>query len=186
MIQELRKMREEGVIIEVSLGMNSNGSSPHLGVPDEIVRLIRGAGQGVFDSALLAGGWNLLCQDGLPCLMECQRFGIGAQIAGTFASGLLVGVDRFAYLSAPEEMKEKAQRWRALAEKHGVSLPAVAVAFAALPSCVSHVVIGMASASQVEQNLAIVAESGRVPVAIWAEAKAEGLLDDAVPVPSAP
>merc|ERR1719329_1174086 len=186
MIQELRKMREEGVIIEVSLGMNSNGSSPHLGVPDEIVRLIRGAGPGVFDTAMLAGGWNLLCQDGLPCLLECQRFGIGAHIAGTFASGLLVGVDRFAYMSAPEEMKEKAQRWRELAERHGVSLPAVAVAFAALPSCVSRVVIGMATAAEAEQNLAVIEESTRVPPAIWAEAKAEGLLNAAVPVPAAP
>lgn len=185
MIKELRKMRDEGLIKEVSLGMNCNNME-HQGVPGEVVRLIQGAGPGVFDTAMLAGGWNLLCQDGLPCLLECQRFGIGAHIAGTFASGLLVGVDRFAYMSAPEEMKEKAQRWRELAERHGVSLPAVAVAFAALPVCVSRVVIGMATAAEVEQNLAVIEESRRVPPAIWAEAKAEGLLNAAVPVPAAP
>ena len=29
------------------------------------------APRGTFDSALLAGGWNLLCQAGLPCYVEC-------------------------------------------------------------------------------------------------------------------
>lgn len=182
-VQELRKMREEGLIKEVSLGMNCDGSSSHQGAPGEIVRLIRGAGPGTFDTAMLAGGWNLLCQDGLPCLLECQRFGIRALVAGTFASGLLVGVDRYAYNPAPEPMKEKARRWKDLAEKHGTTLPAVAVAFAALPTCVSRVALGMATVEQVEMNLAIIAESKRVPAAIWAEAKAEGLLDEAVPVP---
>ena len=45
---------------------------------------------GTFDSALLAGGWNLLTQEGLPCYEECERRGVAVHIAGVFGSGLLV------------------------------------------------------------------------------------------------
>ncbi len=55
----------------------------------QILRLIRGAPERTFDSALLAGGWNLLTQTGLPCLLECEARGIAVHIAGVFASGLL-------------------------------------------------------------------------------------------------
>lgn len=182
MLAGLRKLRADGRIQHVGLGMNCNREA-HQGAPDEVVRLIRGAEKGTFDSALLAGGWNLLSQKGLPCLLECQRQGIAVHVAGVFASGLLVGVDRYAYKAAPAEMMAKVDRWRALALKHGVSLPAVAVAFAALPEVVSHVVIGMATPEQVAQNLATTSESGRVPAAIWKEAQEEGLLDVELPLP---
>lgn len=75
MMQALRRMRAEGTIAHVGLGMNCNLEA-HQGVPDEVLRLIRSCEVGTFDSALLAGGWNLLCQTGLPCLIECQRRGV--------------------------------------------------------------------------------------------------------------
>ena len=37
---------------------------------DAIIRLMRDAPPGSFDSALLAGGWNLLNQDGLRVFLE--------------------------------------------------------------------------------------------------------------------
>jgi hypothetical protein len=46
-------------------------------VPHEITRLLRTAPEGTFDSAMLAGGWNLLTQAGLPCMLECERLGVG-------------------------------------------------------------------------------------------------------------
>lgn len=182
MCAELRQMRENGEIEHVSLGMNCNREA-HQGVPDEIIRLIRGAKHGTFDSALLAGGWNLLCQAGLPVFLECERHGIPVHVAGVFASGLLVGGSTYAYKTAPKEVVEKADRWRTLSQKHGVSLPAVAIAFAALPRCVSRVVIGMANPAQVHENLAAVAESNLVPPIIWVEARDLGLLDSSVPLP---
>jgi D-threo-aldose 1-dehydrogenase len=80
---------------------------------------------------------------------------------------------------------QRSEAWRALAAQYGVSLQAVAIAFAALPTCVTRVVLGMASAQQVAENVAWVTESVRVPPAIWAQAKAAGLLDAAVPTPPA-
>ena len=82
-------------------------------------------------------------------------------VAGVFCSGLLVGGDTYAYKKAPAEMVQRAQAWRALAAKHGCSLPAVAIAFAALPTCVSRVVLGMASARQVDENMRWVAEAAK-------------------------
>eukprot|EP00928_Gymnodinium_smaydae_P042933 TRINITY_DN28866_c0_g1_i1.p1 TRINITY_DN28866_c0_g1~~TRINITY_DN28866_c0_g1_i1.p1 ORF type:complete len:370 (+),score=80.92 TRINITY_DN28866_c0_g1_i1:52-1161(+) len=182
MCAEFRRMRERGEIQHVSLGMNCNREA-HQGVPDEILRLLRGAPAGTFDSALLAGGWNLLSQAGLPVYRECERLGIPVHVAGVFASGLLVGGSTYAYVAAPQDMIEKRERWRSLAQKHGVSLPAVAIAFAALPKIVGRVVIGMASPEQVKQNLAWVAESNAVPPAIWREARDLGLLDSAIELP---
>ena len=185
MCARLVALRQAGTIKHVGLGMNCNREA-HQGVPDEILRLIRGCPAGTFDSALLAGGWNLLCQEGLPCYAECEKHGIAVHVAGVFASGLLVsqGEDAtYAYQKAPPAMVEKAQRWGTLATAHGVSLPAVAVAFAALPKCVSRVVLGFATAEQVQQTMGWVAESANVPTAIWAEAKSQGLLDSSVPTP---
>ncbi|CAK0896056.1 unnamed protein product, partial [Prorocentrum cordatum] len=59
MLEGLRQLRAEGRIQHVGLGMNCNRLS-HQGKPDEVLRLLRGAEEGTFDSALLAGGWNLL------------------------------------------------------------------------------------------------------------------------------
>ena len=94
------------------------------------------------------------------------------------------GGDLYAYRKARPELVERAERWRALAAKHGHSLPAVAIAFAALPRCVSRVVLGMASAAEVEANMAWVAESAKVGPALWAEAQATGLLATDVPIPT--
>merc|ERR1719247_601917 len=142
--------------------MNCNKEA-HMGKPEEIIRLIRGADSFAFDSALLAGGWNLLSQAGLPCLLECQRRGVDVHVAGAYASGLIVGASIYAYRPAPAAMKAKVEKWTVLASKHGVALPAVALAFAFLPECVSRVVLGMASPEEVAQNMAWVKESRRVP-----------------------
>jgi len=182
MISALRALREEGAVDQIGLGMNCNREA-HQGVPEEVVRLIDCAPDGTFNSALLAGGWNLLSQEGLPCLQRCQLAGIEVHVAGIFGSGLLVGGDTYAYCKAPQHAVERTSQWAALASKYGLSLPAVAIAFAALPACVTRVVIGMASPAQVEQALEWVSESHRVSFKIWQEAKRVGLLDEAFPLP---
>ena len=119
----------------------------------------------------------------MPCYEACADAGVEVHVAGVFCSGLLVGGDTYAYQKAPQHLVEQAKRWRALAEKHGRSLPAVAIAFAALPKCVTRIVLGMASAEEVVANMAWVAESAMVGPALWAEAQETGLLTAAVPIP---
>ena len=46
------------------------------------------------------------------------------------------------------QVVDRARRWGELAAAHGHDLPAVAVAFAALPAVVTRVVVGMASYSR--------------------------------------
>ena len=67
----LRQLRNEGLIGEVSLGMNSN--SPQ--TKTSILRLLRESPPGTFNSALLAGGWNLLNQDSYEVMLEAQERG---------------------------------------------------------------------------------------------------------------
>ena len=74
-------------------------------------------------------------------------------------------------------------RWAALAQRHSVALPAVAFAFAHAPAVVAKLVIGAASGEQLAENLRWGAEAAGVPAALWAEARAEGLLPEGVPCP---
>ena len=109
MLAGLRELRSEGKIGHVSLGMNANL------VAADILRLVRGALAGTFDTLLLAGGYNLLCQvplpvvlrepgrrfprlrviwrwqDGAPVMVEAARRGAVIHNAGSLASGLLAG-----------------------------------------------------------------------------------------------
>ena len=88
------------------------------------------------------------------------------------------------YGVAPPEIVEKVRQWEALASAHGVSLPAVAMAFAALPACVARVVIGCSKGEEVKTNLRYLEESAAVPSALFRAAKAAGLLPEHIPVPA--
>jgi hypothetical protein len=106
----------------------------------------------------------------------CSRTDMGLHHTNA-GSTAIVGTNDEIYAGA------KMDQWRALAAKHGSSLEAVAIAFAALPSVVSKVVLGMKSAKEVEINVKAAAEAEAVPVEIWAEAQAAGLIIADVVVP---
>ena len=146
MLAGLRELRAAGLIGHVSLGMNANRMAP------DILRLLRGA-EGTFDSCLLAGGWNLLNQNGGPVMEEATKQGIVIHNAGSLASGLLAGGYTYAYAVAEPEMVERRDRWAALAAQFGVELPAVAFAFASAPAVVAKLVVGPATPEQVADNL---------------------------------
>lgn len=119
---------------------------------DAITRLMRDAPAGSFDSALLAGGWNLLNQEGLEAFAEAEKRGIEVHNAAIFASGLLAGGVTYLYSAdrVTDELRRRTDAWSDLAAEHGLSLPAVAVAFAALPACVTKVVIGLSTLNQLQ------------------------------------
>ena len=79
---------------------------------------------------------------------------------------------------ASPEMIDKTQAWEALAKKHSVPLASVAIAFGLWPTAVTHVVIGWGSPLEVEQSIGW-AET-MVPVELWIQAGALGLLPPAV------
>jgi D-threo-aldose 1-dehydrogenase len=173
MLAGLRALRADGDIRHVSLGMNAH---PGIGLdgnggwtPDVITAFIEAAPPGTFDSALLAYGWSLLAQDGLEVLLCCQRAGISVHLAGVF------GGSTFEPLFNPKPAhKQTVARWQALADEYDVSLGAVAITFGALPACVEKIVVGMNKVSDVELTVAQLGE--RVPMSLWRDAQARGLL----------
>ena len=120
-------------------------------------------------------------QKGLPAMLECQAQGVKVHVAGVYGAGVLVGHNTHNYVTADEEALALGQRWAELAAAHGVSLPAVALAFCAMPACVEKLVIGCATVEELEQNLAALEESASVPAGLWAEAKEGGLLPADIP-----
>lgn len=168
-------LRAAGLIDQVSIGMNINKEN-HQGRPEEVVRILESSAPGTFDNALLAGGWNLLSQAGAPALRACHQHGVPVEIAGVYASGLLVGGDSYAYVPAPEDKLRKAKQWAELAQGYGFSLPAVAIRFAMLPDGVTKLVVGMSSPEEVDQNFAAIEESHSVPLDLFLSAGEAGLL----------
>ena len=77
-VAELVKLRDEGAINEVSLGMND---------ATFVRRMLEDNPPNTFDSVMMAGAWNLLDQDGWDVLLECERRGVAVHNAGIFASG---------------------------------------------------------------------------------------------------
>ena len=76
------------------------------------------------------------------------------------------------------------RRWAALAEKHGVALPSVALAFAFAPRCVTRIVLGMADPAQVAANMGYVAGTHGIPAELWSEARSQGLIAEDIPTPT--
>ena len=195
MVAGMVRLREEGLIEEVSFGMNANdehhtvtagtgGLQETAWSADAIIDLIEAVPPGSFDTALLAYSFNLFSQDGWPVIEACHAAGIRVHVAGIW-SGLHhtnaggTGVRN----AALREGQARMEGWAELAQEHGCSLPAVAVAFAALPAAVDKVVMGMKTVAEVEANVAAAAEAGEVPSEIWRQAQARGLLPPHLPLP---
>ena len=54
-----------------------------------------------------------------------------------------MGGSHYKYGPAPPEIVERTERWKALAAKYDVPLPAVAIAFACAPSVVDGCAVGV-------------------------------------------
>lgn len=162
----LHELRSQGVVKAIGVGMNG---------PALPARFIR---ETDIDVVLLAGRYTLLDQTGSDELLPLARREHVAVVAGgVFNSGILASPtpdSRFDYAPAPAGHVARAQRMQALCDRFEVSLPAAALAFTAAGEGVSTVLIGAASASEVEANLA--ARRQTLPDALWAELAAAGLV----------
>jgi D-threo-aldose 1-dehydrogenase len=172
----LDKLRGEGVIAGVGVGVN------------EAEMCVRFANAGTFDVMLLAGRYSLLEQPALATFLPlAQQKGIGVMLGGVFNSGILatgaVPGAKYNYRDAPPEIMDKVARIEKACAAHGVALPTAAMHFALGHPAVVSLVLGAQRPEEVERN--VTALSARVPDALWAELKAEGLLDAHAPVPSA-
>ena len=164
----LEELRAQGVVTAIGAGMNQTAMLA------DFARLTD------MDVFMLAGRYTLLEQSALDDLLPtCEAKGIGVVAAGVFNSGLLSRATppdgaKYNYVDAPQELVERARHVAELCERHGTSLPAVALAFPlAHPSVVS-VCVGSRSPDQIEANVDLYRNG--VPDSVWVELKEKGFL----------
>lgn len=163
----LEKLRGEGVIKAIGVGMNDDGG------------LARFARAGDFDCFMIAGQYTLLDQSPLDELLPlCLEKGISIVSAAPFNSGILAtgtsGDAKFFYQSAPPEILDRTRKIEAVCARHGVPLPAAALQFALGHPAVASVAAGSSSAAEVTRNVEMITHP--IPADFWAELKGEGLI----------
>lgn len=172
----LDKLRSEKVVSAIGVGVNESTTA---------TKLIKA---GDFDVTMLAGRYSLLVQNALdeflPLALEKK---VGIMLAGVFNSGILatgaIPGARFDYTPASPEIMDRVKKIEAVCNAHGVSIRRAALQFSLSHPAVVSVVLGGVNPQEVRANIAEVAQS--VPVGVWTDLKAQGLLNPAAPTPSA-
>jgi D-threo-aldose 1-dehydrogenase len=170
----LDRLRASGAVRAIGVGLNE---------ADVCERFARA---GDFDVMLLAGRYSLLDQSAassfLPLAMEKK---IGVILGGVFNSGILatgpVEGARYDYSPASPEILDRVRRIETVCRAHGVALPRAALAFALAHPAVVTLVLGAVTPGEAEANAASVREP--VPVELWRDLKAQGLLSEKASTP---
>lgn len=169
----LARLREEGTIRAVGVGMNQSAM------------LARFAVEGDFDVFLLAGRYTLLDQDALSELLPlCVERGIGILLGGVMNSGILVDPragSRFDYRPAPPEVIERAARLAAVCDRHDVSLRAAAIQFPLAHPAVRSLIAGVRRIDHLEEYPELMRRP--IPADLWAELRTDGLIAADAPLP---
>ncbi|MGP4005259.1 aldo/keto reductase [Streptomyces sp. 4N124] len=167
----LEKLRSEGVVGAIGAGMNQAGM---------LTRFVRDTD---VDVVLCAGRYTLLDQSALTELLPAAvDRGTSVVIGGAFNSGLLADPrpeSTYNYDRAPQEMLDRALRMRSVADRHGITLRAAALAYCAAHPAVASVLVGARSAAEVRDCAEQFASA--VPEAFWRELRETGLLSDEEP-----
>ncbi|MET7686812.1 aldo/keto reductase [Streptomyces sp. NPDC005483] len=162
----LEKLRAEGVVRAIGAGMNQ---------AEMLTRFVR---ETDVDVVLCAGRYTLLDQSALTELLPAAvERGVSVVIGGAFNSGLLADPRpgaTYNYAQSPGDLLDRALRMREIAERHGISLRAAALAFCAAHPAVASVLVGARSAAEVRDAAEQFATP--VPPAYWQELRDTGLL----------
>ncbi|PYC88005.1 aldo/keto reductase [Streptomyces tateyamensis] len=169
----LHRLREEGVIGAIGIGMNQTE------LPARFVR------ETELDLVLLAGRYSLLDQRGLLELLPlAAEHGVAVVVGGVFNSGLLADPKpgaTFDYAAAPPQLLARAMEFKAVCERHGVPLRAAALRFPFGHPAVASVLVGTRSAAEAADTAAMYQHP--VPADLWAELTERGLLPPGIPIP---
>jgi D-threo-aldose 1-dehydrogenase len=139
------------------------------------------------DVVLCAGRYTLLDQRALTGLLPtAAERGVSVVVGGAVNSGLPADPRpgaTFDYATAPGELLDRALHLKTLAEHHGASLRAAALAFCSARPAVASVLVGARSAAEVRDCAERFAAT--VPAGFWQELRETGLLPPHAPVPTA-
>jgi D-threo-aldose 1-dehydrogenase len=170
----LRDLRSEGTVKAIGAGMNRT---------TVLTTLVENCD---LDLVLLAGRYTLLDQSAMSDLLPaCHRHGTKVVAGGVFNSGILLEPSpraRYDYVPAPAEIVEKAQRIKAVCDRHTVPLAAAAIQFPFAHPQVASVLIGARSVDELAMDLNLLQVT--IPDTLWHDLRSNGLLPDDVPVPS--
>ena len=170
----LVELRDQGLIKGIGIGTN------------DIVYAAKFLREGDFDCMLMAGRYSLLEQPALAEVLPlAQQKNVGVMLGGVLNSGILAtgatAGATYNYTPAPPEVLDKVSKIERVCQSHGVDLPTAAIQFPLGHTVVASVVLGAVTPTEVERNVASMRAT--VPVALWSDLKAEGLLDATAPVP---
>jgi D-threo-aldose 1-dehydrogenase len=174
-IRAMQALRESGAVRAIGLGVN------------ECAPCLEAMRHAEWDCFMVAGRYTLLEQGALEALLPaCVQRGIGVLAVGIFNSGILAGGAvagaRYDYQPASPAILARVGRIEAISARHGVALPAAAVAFPLAHPAVVGIVVGARSAEEVAADLAM--SRAVIPAALWDELKSKGLLAAEAPVPA--
>jgi D-threo-aldose 1-dehydrogenase len=143
----LERLRAEGTVRAIGVGMNQTAM---------LTTFVTGTD---VDAVLVAGRYTLLDNSaGRDLLPAAQRRGVSVIAGGVFNSGLLaapVAGATYDYQPAPAELIERARRLAQTCERYGVPLRAAAARFPLTHPAVASVLIGLRSAAEVADALAL-------------------------------
>jgi D-threo-aldose 1-dehydrogenase len=163
---ELHKMREEGLVKAIGIGMNWCPTSVAIMKETDL------------NIALIAGRFTLLDQSAqaeLYPLALAKNVSIIA--AGVFNSGVLANPVAGAYYDyeiAPQEIIDKARAIAKFLEKYNVSLASAALQFPLRHPAVASVLTGAGSTAELRANIA--SFDATLPDELWSEMEEAGLI----------
>jgi len=143
---ELDRMRSEGIIKAIGVGMNQCET------PTRVIK------ETDIDMVLIAGRYSLLDQKAMEALLPTAlERNVDIIAAGVFNSGILANPVKGAtydYVPASDELLAKAVRIREVLDGHHVSLTSAALQFPLRHPAVKSVLVGCRSAAEVATNIA--------------------------------
>jgi D-threo-aldose 1-dehydrogenase len=161
-------LRDEGVVGAIGVGSM------------ETTALLAAAETGALDLLMIAGRYTLLEQPAAEqVLPACERHSTKVVLASVFNSGLLATDElatdaRYEYGPVPPAIRAKYLLLAQICHVHGVRVPAAALQFGLRNPSVDSVIVGAASAEQITQSAAAMAEP--IPAELWDELADRGLL----------
>lgn len=135
-VPALLKLREQGVIGAVGVGMN---------YWEPLLPFVTGSG---IDVVMVAGRWTLADRTAAPLLAACAERQVSVLAAAPFNSGLLASPwpaagALFDYRPAPDGLRDLARALASACQRHGATLPHAAVRFPLRHPAVASVVAGI-------------------------------------------
>lgn len=172
----LRRMKEEGLLRYVGLGVN------------DVQVCLDVLERAELDVILLAGRYSLVDHAALPALLPlCQQRQVRIALGGVFNSGILAtGVRhgspaRFDYGAAPAEWRARVAEVEDLCEAMGVPLRAAALQFPLAHPAIEIVLLGARSVAEWLDGASMLAHP--IPAEFWHGLRDRGLLPAGAPLP---